>query len=579
VLDLFREIVVADFEFAVTPGNRPEPVCLIAHELHSGRQLRMWQDRFGSVPPYATGPDVLFVAYYASAELGCYRVLGWPMPARILDLFCEFRARTNGLDTPAGNGLLGALAYFGIDAIGATEKDEMRQLALRGGPWSDTERTALLDYCENDVAAVERLLPAMLPGIDLPRALLRGRYMAAAAAMEHAGTPIDVPMLELFRARWTDIQDQLIAEIDADYGVFEGRTFKADRFANWLAQQGIPWPLLESGYLDLSDDAFRQQARTYPSVSPLRELRSSLSDLRLNDLAVGRDARNRTILSAFRSRTGRNQPSNSRYIFGPSVWLRGLIRPPPGHGIAYVDWSQQEFGIAAALSGDAAMQEAYQSGDPYLALAKQASAVPQDATKATHVSTRELFKQCVLAVQYGMEAQSLALRIAQPPIVARDLLRAHRQTYRRFWDWSDAAVDQAMLVGVIHTVFGWPVRVSERSNPRSLRNFPMQANGAEMLRIACCLATESGIEVCAPVHDAVLICAQLDRLQADITAMRRAMAEASRFVLAGFELATDVKVACWPDRYADARGIEMWNRVCSLVMAVEEASQPLSIPA
>src|SRR5262249_49230034 len=333
----------------------------------------------------------------------------------------------------------------------------------------------ILDYCESDVVSLERLLPAMVPGIDLPRALLRGRYMAAAATMEHAGVPIDVDMLQLFRARWTDIQDQLIRAIDADYGVFEGRTFKADRFARWLAAQNIPWPLLESGHLDLTDDTFRHQARAYPIMSPLRELRSSLSDLRLNDLAIGRDGRNRTILSAFRSRTGRNQPSNSKYIFGPSVWLRGLIKPPPGYGVAYVDWSQQEFGIAAALSGDVAMQDAYQSADPYLAFAKQAGAVPQDATKASHGPKRELFKQCVLAVQYGMEAPSLALRIAQPPILARDLLRAHHETYRRFWDWSDAAVDQAMLVGMIHTVFGWPVRVSPRSNPRSLR---MQADAA-----------------------------------------------------------------------------------------------------
>jgi hypothetical protein len=440
----------------------------------------------------------------------------------------------------------------------------MRNLILSGGPWSDDDRTAILNYCEGDVAAVGRLLPAMLPKIDLPRALLRGRYMAAAAAMEHNGTPIDVPTLELFRQRWTDIQDRLIAEIDADYGVFDGRTFKADRFAAWLAAQNIPWPLLDTGRLDLSDDAFRQQARTYPAVSPLRELRGSLSDLRLNDLAVGRDGRNRTILSAFRSRTGRNQPSNSRYIFGPSVWLRGLIKPPPGHGIAYVDWAQQEFGIAAALSGDAAMQAAYQSGDPYLAFAKQAGAVPPDAGKATHASTRELFKQCVLAVQYGMEAQSLALRIAQPPIVARDLLRAHHDTYRQFWGWSDAAVDQAMLVGVLTTVFGWPVRVGDRSNPRSLRNFPMQANGAEMLRIACCLAKERGIEVCVPIHDAVLIIAPLDRLEADVAAIRAAMAEASRAVLAGFELATDVKIVRWPGRYGDPRGREMWDRVCHL---------------
>ena len=204
------------------------------------------------------------------------------------------------------------------------------QLALRGGPWSEAERTALLDYCESDVAALERLLPAMLPGIDLPRALLRGRYMAAAAAMEHTGTPIDVPMLELFRVRWTDIQDQLIAEIDVDYGVFDGRTFKADRFADWLAPTSIPWPLLESGYLDLSDDAFRQPARAYPLVSPLRELRSSLADLRLNDLAVGRDGRNRTILSAFRSAPDainqaiRNPSSARRY------GCAGLIKPPPG---------------------------------------------------------------------------------------------------------------------------------------------------------------------------------------------------------------------------------------------------------
>jgi hypothetical protein len=178
-----------------------------------------------------------------------------------------------------------------------------------------------------------------------------------------------------------------------------------------------------------------------------------------------------------------------------------------------------------------------------------------------------------------METQSLALWIAQPPIVARDLLRAHRETYRSFWAWSDAIVDQAMLVGVIHTVFGWPVRVNERSNPRSLRNFPMQANGAEMLRIACCLATERGIEVCAPVHDAVLICAPLDRLEPDIAAMRAAMAEASRLVLAGFELATDVKVIRWPDRYADPRGNEMWNRVCNLVGAAEKPQQQWSLIA
>src|SRR5262249_21976384 len=190
-------------------------------------------------------------------------------------------------------------------------------------------------------------------------------------------------------------------------------------------------------------------------VRPWRELRSALAALRSTDRTVGRDGRNRTILSAFRARTGRNQPSNSRFIFGPSVWIRSLIKPPPGMAVAYVDFEQQEFAIAAELSGDSNMLAAYASGDPYLAFAKQAGAVPQDGTRDTYASMRELFKTTALAVLYGMEAVGLALKIDQPTIVARDLLRAHHETYRQFWQWSDAVVDHAKLTGELHTCFGW----------------------------------------------------------------------------------------------------------------------------
>jgi hypothetical protein len=310
-------------------------------------------------------------------------------------------------------------------------------------------------------------------------------------------------------------------------------------------------------------------ARNHTAVAPLRELRSALSQMRLSDLQVGKDGRNRTVLWAFQARTGRNQPSNTRFIFGPSVWLRGLIQPPPGCGTAYIDWAQQEFGIAAALSRDPLMMDAYHSGDPYLAFAKQAGAAPADATKATHEAVRDQFKSTVLAVQYGMGAESLAQRIGQPPIRARELLRLHRETYRVFWRWSDAVVDHAMLTSGLHTVFGWRVQVAAVANDRSLRNFPMQANGAEMLRLACCLATERGIEVCAPVHDAVLICAPLDRLEADIARMQNIMREASRIVLNGFELGADATVVRHPGRYMDKRGTVMWQRVMQLMNRLE----------
>lgn len=93
-----------------------------------------------------------------------------------------------------------------------------------------------------------------------------------------------------------------------------------------------------------------------------------------------------------------------------------------------------------------------------------------------------------------------------------------------------------------------------------------------MLRLACCLGTERSVELCGPVHDAVLVCARLDRLDADIECMREAMDEASRIVLDGFEIGTEVHVVRYPDRYMDSRGKVMWQRTMRLLDLAEEVA-------
>jgi hypothetical protein len=105
----------------------------------------------------------------------------------------------------------------------------------------------------------------------------------------------------------------------------------------------------------------------------------------------------------------------------------------------------------------------------------------------------------------------------------------------------------------------------------------MQANGAEMLRLACCLATERGISVCAPVHDAILIEAPLDRLEKDVARTQQAMREASRAVLSGFELRSDAKLARFPEHYTDERGEAMWTLVWGLIKeAIQNSNHPMS---
>jgi hypothetical protein len=734
----FRWAWTVDFEFTAPPGERPVPLCVVARELRTNQLVRLWlADGAPALPPYSIGSDTLLIAYYSSAEWGCHIALDWPIPHRVLDLYVEFRHLTSGLSVPCGRDLLGALVYHGLDGLAAAEKESMRQLAMRGGPYTDAERQNLLDYCQTDVDALAKLLPAMLPKIDLPRALLRGRFMIAAAKMEWIGVPIDTEVLTRLRTNWVRIKARLIDAVDQGYGVFvpvgqrrldpdsrfgaavlqEARTWNIDpyrladavdqvwaeereasaetrasrraarettgltprRISSWenagkdsseypgldaiarelagahpalglgagysaesgvdgtdyagrlwvllrdreeavkpkydqsilrraaervhstpeggvehlgpmrfssecwatyLVRKNIAWPRLESGSLALDDDTFREMARAYPAeVGPIRDLRHALSELRLHDLAVGTDGRNRCLLSAFGSRTGRNQPSNSRFIFGPSTWLRSLIRPGPGRAVCYLDWSQQELAIAAALSGDQKMQEAYTSGDFYLTFAKMAGAVPADATKKTHAAEREQFKVVSLGVLFGLSAFGISLKLNIPACHGRELLQMHQETFRQFWAWSDRIEMQAMLTNQLQTVFGWTVHVPlgldpktgrSLANPRSLRNFPMQAHGAEMMRLACGLATERGIQVCAPVHDALLVEGAADTIEDVVAETQQTMQEASELVLPGFPLRTEAKVVHYPDRYTDERGRGMWETVSRILVELEE---------
>ena len=130
-----------------------------------------------------------------------------------------------------------------------------------------------------------------------------------------------------------------------------------------------------------------------------------------------------------------------------------------------------------------------------------------------------------------------------------------------------------MMTGKVATVFGWTLHTLGNDNPRSLGNFPMQAHGAEMMRLACSLATENGIMVCCPVHDAILIEARTDKIEEVVSATQSYMAEAGRIVLDGFEVRSDAKIVHYPDRYQDEdRGEKMWNEVFRLATEMDSTN-------
>jgi len=590
----FFDVVFEDFEFVSVPGERPDVVCMVFHSLHTGQTTRLWRTQLNDQLPYET-ENTLVVSFVFNAEGTCHLSLGQPLPTKVLDLSPEFKRHVNGKGISRKNqGLIGALQYFGLDTIAPKRKDAMRERILKGWPFTDKEQKQILDYCAEDVDMLRQLFLAMLPHIDLPLALHDGESVAALALSEHIGVPIDMDIYPQLAdpKTWREIRDTMVPLVDV-HGVYvcdkRGKWhFNVACFEEMLVAEGINWPRREkTGKLDLRRKTFDSMAKAYPQqIEPLRQLRYIRDKLRKIQLSVGRDGRNRTVLWPFSSKTSRTQPKAKHWIFSPSVWLRFLIKPEPGKALAYIDYSSMEFAAAAFLSHDHVsstnpMLAAYQTGDPYLKFGKTVGQIASDATRKSPgvAQKRDQLKVVCLGTQYSMQALTLSTRLGVTYLEAYEMLQLHRGLFSQYWHWSEDWLQHSLTAGVMRTVYGWQCAtgITEFSE-RSIRNWPIQSTCADIFRLAYVWGTRHGLTLIAPVHDAVLLEAPEDRIEADVALMREIMRRASRVIFNAtadgtFELRTDYKIIRYPDRFTDSRGTEVWETVLKLLAERRERQE------
>jgi DNA polymerase-1 len=581
----FPHVILEDFEFVSAPGERPDVVCGVFHDLNTGQTTRLWRDQLSDQPPYDIRPDTLVACFVANAEMACHLALNWSIPKNILDLSPEFKCQVNGKGISRKNqGLIGALQYFGLSTIAPKRKDAMRDRIMKGWPFTDQEREQILGYCAEDVEALRKLLFALLPSIDLSIALHRGEAVAALARSEHVGVPIDMEVFSQLADKdtWRDLRDSMVPLVDV-HGIYvhdkDGWHWNHQRFEQWLVSERIAWPRKEdTGKCDMRRKTFESMAKAYPVLEPLRQLRYIRDKLRSIQLSVGHDGRNRTVLWPFSSKTSRTQPKAKHWIFSPSVWLRFLIKPEPGRALAYLDYASMEFLGAAALSDGHTgtsnpMLELYRSGDPYLNFGKIVGRIAPDATRKTPgiEAIRERLKVLCLGTQYGMQTTTLASRLGVSEIEAHEMLMLHRGLLSQYWHYSEDWLHHVLDSGMMKTVLGWQCATGiTEFNDRSLRNWPVQSTCADLFRLAYVWGTRHGLTLIAPVHDAVLIESSEDRIDADVALMREIMRRASRVALnptadGTIELRTDAKIIRYPDRFTDSRGTELWEVVLKLL--------------
>jgi hypothetical protein len=596
----FGQVVVCDFEyetvsgeFELVAGDLPKPLCMVAHVLDENLQhvhtVRRWRGDFGKSPPFDIGPDTLFVAYSAWAEMTCFLVLGWKFPTHIFDQHTAYLAASNILRPydpdedykKPRKRLPDACRAYGIEGWEKTDKEVISK-DIGEGRWRDYGQDAVFEYCEEDVSMSVQLLRAqlrgrsrLLPAADVARVLHWSIYSAKSIAQIQArGMPIDMPLWNLVQENKKAVIGELIRQFDPSYGS-GNPIYNADgewsyaRFERWLPSVGVTaWPRLESGRLDTEGDAFRLMYHV-PGIEGLHALRDSLRVIAGAKLPIGRDGRNRPSLFPFGTATGRN--AHRRSLYNAHAGMRSFMVFPPNRIGVYLDWRTQEVAVAAALSGDTALLDAYRRGDVYYAFARDSGLTkdPDQTHWKKHDATmRQRMKSLQLAVNYGMGVPSLAKGLDRHPLIASNLIEQHRRMYSRFWQWRDDQVRLAMLERHLESEFGWPLYISTSPNKRTIYNFPMQSGGAEMLRLAAWRLCEAGIIPCMLVHDGILL--EVENSE-QANHAREIMQVAGRDVCRGFEVGADVdQVLERGARYQDKRPMakKMWATVMNALQVV-----------
>jgi hypothetical protein len=477
---------------------------------------------------------VLHVAFDAPAMLGCYLELGWATPASVIDLRAEVQCRL----TRQGKKVK-QVFYELEEALRRCQLDPKEGL---GG------LELLFDWVK------KRSLDPLLQ-----QARIRGRSALDTAMMERRGIPINWERYRQFQDDWPTKLKLLRAEANQLYGkVFYGTKLSGSAWLDWTEERGIAWPQ-RGGRPLFEKEKLRALVVKHPEVETMAKLQY-LTKLHPHKLSIGPDGRNRSPLWPFSTVTGRNNPSSNRFVLNLSKWVRGFVQPPPGMALAYIDFVQQEVGIAAALSEDEAMLDAYDKRDAYLYFAYLAGEAPLDATKKTHPQERTRYKECLLGALYGITPWGLVAKLGCSWDVAKRLLQSHRETFGTYCRWTEEVLARARRDGRLLTAYGWQMVVGPHTDKGTITNFLVQGTAAEILRMACTNLMLTGIDVCAPHHDAVLIQAPEESIQEVTTQAQAILEDSSREVLEKLTLRTDARIIHYPQTLLDDGDRPAWER-------------------
>ncbi|MGR5452263.1 DNA polymerase [Vibrio sp. PNB22_3_1] len=257
-----------------------------------------------------------------------------------------------------------------------------------------------------------------------------------------------------------------------------------------------------------------------------------LTSIEAGLVSDGEDYWHLPVVSPFHTKTGRDTPLGAalNYI-GKEYWPK-LLQPPDGFAYVLLDYQQQEPVIAAHLAGCDTLLTWYEQGDIYERLCQLSTGLPL---------TRIQAKQLLISVLYGIGKAKLAIKLNVSELQVSQWLKDIEKVIepiKRFLDKTGKEIQQAQTVRSLD----WRYSVNVTDSFNSLRNWKVQAMGADIMRRACLGFDAAQIRLLLTNHDSFLIKLPEANLETEIERADQVLGYASAAVLGNQTLKTKVEM-------------------------------------
>jgi hypothetical protein len=526
--------------------------------------------------------DTVFLSYSVEAEARCFNSLGLnPLDFKWIDLYLEYRMLLNHnnelsygkqlidgkvrvthppergssrlLDNSRPSYSLAAALYKMLKIRIDTEHKEVIRNIIIHKPYEVLEenKDAILAYCESDT----KYLPLLWEKIKnknfnlfgptyIVEAMNRGMYAAITALRTDFGYPVDLHAVKSLVINSPLILHDAAVDFNKqfpDKKVYlwnkrtQSFTKKIAPIVNYIVENKLheTWMKTKTGRLCLDQEAMEKgfpYETPYPrGVFGAQLLEQGRIRRNLNGFLpankeksfldyVGPDGRARPFMGIFGTMTGRSAPKATGFIPSKSRWMRVLIKPPNGRFLCGIDYSSQEFLIAALLAQDDSMYKAYHSGDPYLWMLREVEGPGKD-----HL--RPKYKQAMLSLMYGIGPGAMADNLKITREDAETLINNILGVFWVFDDWRNEIRSEYIHNGYLKIADGWTVW-GDNPNPLSVANFPVQGTGGAIMRKADELCWKRGLKIPFTLHDALYMEADTAKVEENILLFKKCMEEA-----------------------------------------------------